>query len=297
MEPSEGFEGFVAAYEAGSISGGARELGVPRATLSRQITRLEKRLGVRLVHRDTRRFEPTEAGQTLYTRARRIVVESREAVHSVRRCDGKPRGVLRLSVPPSAESALAQMLIAFSEQFPEVRLQVQATTEHVDLRSGRFDVALRAGVIKDPDLIARVLLRSRSVLVGAPEYLARVGKPEDVGDLAEHRLLVGFAAGAQPARSWPLLDGGDVEVEPHLASNDLGLLREAARAGQGLALIPTLLVNRALESGELETLLEDEIGERSVLALVYPERDYLLPKVRAFVDHVVEWVGSGDFEP
>lgn len=293
MEPSDGFEAFVAAYEAGSITGGAERLGIPRATLSRQLSRLEARLGVRLVHRDTRRFDPTEAGQELYERARRIVAESREALEAVRRNDDVPRGLLRVSVPPSsADPAFSLMLVEFARQWPEVRMEVHASSQHVDLKAGRFDVALRAGVLRDPDLIARVLVETHVALVAAPAYLARRGTPTHPDQLADHDLLVGFDGGIVPSRRWPLLDGGFVAIEGHLASNDIDLIKAAAIDAHGLAMLPALVCVDELRAGQLVPVLTDQVGLHSTLALVYPERAYLLPKVRAFVDHVVRWSAS-----
>lgn len=295
VEPSDGFAGFVAAYEEGSVSGGARRMGIPRATLSRQLSRLEARLGVRLVHRDTRRFDPTEAGLELYERARRIVDESRAAVDALRRADGVPRGKLRLSMPPTPGGdnfGFDRMLIAFARIWPEVDLEVHTGSQHIDLRAARFDVALRAGIQRDPDLVARTLLDLPVHVVGAPRYLAAHGHPKRSEDLASHRLLVGFAGGVRPGRSWPLVHGGTLKVHAAFSSNDLLILRSAARDGLGLALLPELPIRRDLLDGALVPVLEDVVGTRNTLAVVYPSRAYLQPKVRAFVDHATAWVRS-----
>ena len=299
MGPAEGFEAFVAAYESGSISAGARLLGIPRATLSRQLSRLEERLGTRLVHRDTRSFHPTTAGDELYEPARRIVEESRAIVANLRRRDGKPRGRLRVSMPPHQGDEplrLDEMLCAFLQRYPDVTLEVHASLEHIDLSAARIDVALRAGVARPSNLIGRVVYETAVGVVGAPTYLAAHPAPTRAEDLVEHRLLLGFDAGQSPTQAWPLLEGGEVKVATLgvLVSSDILLLRTAARQGMGLALLPELVVAGDIASGRLVRVLDDQVGMRNTLSVVYPAKPYLLPKVRSFIDHVVEWLQGPD---
>ena len=294
-ELTAGFQPFVAIVERGSISAAARALGVPRATLSRQLASLEDELGVLLAHRSTRRLALTPAGEELYRRARLIVAQAEEARGVVARLDGVPRGLLRVSVPPGpAAQVLAGVLVTYLSRYPEVRVEVTATTRHVDLVAEGIDVALRAGRLDDPSLVARQLRRSDLIAVASPADLAARGTPVSPADLAGHDCLVGYDRGATPARAWPLRGGGTLPISGRLATNDLDLTLAAAEAGLGVALVPDLVAAAALAAGRLVVVLPDHIGISSVMALVYPSREHLDPKVRAFVDLAGEALRGAD---
>lgn len=272
---------FAAVVEAGSISSAARQLDLPRASLSRRITKLEATLGVRLLHRGTRRLVLTPAGEELYQRARRIVADAEAAWAAVRRLDGVPRGLLRVTVTGPIDRAL---VVGFLRDYPEIQLEVRHTTRVVDLVAEGIDVALRFGEVKDPNLVVRRLWSDRSVVVGSPEYLASAGAPTAASDLARHECLVAFAGEWAPQREWPLRGGGSVTVGGRLRCNDIGLLLDAAVAGLGLALLPSGLARRHVDAGSLVSLLEDEVGAEIPASLVYADREYIEPKVRAFID-------------
>lgn len=280
-------EGFVAIVEAGSVSAAARELGVPRATLSRQLSRLEEHLGVRLISRSTRRLVTTRAGQELYQRARQIVADTREAEQAIRAMDDVPRGLLRISAPSSPTGSVAKLVADFLHQFPLVQVEVLAENRHVDLVGEGIDVALRGGVISDPNLIQRILLRGRHTAMASPSYLERAGTPQTLEDLQTHACLVGFAGGHRPHRRWPLRSGGTVEVNGVHASNDLDCLRLWCLAGLGIALVPEELLLDEVECGQLVPVLAGEVGQETALAVVYPDRAFLQPHVRAFIDFSV----------
>lgn len=290
QEAAEGYEVFVAVVEAGSISAAARGLGTPRETLSRRLSRLEERLGVRLLHRQSRSLVVTPAGQALYDRARPLVAAAQEAEAAIRRLDGVPRGLLRVSMPPSSpDLPLSEFIFSFLKEHPEVQLELDTTARHVDLIGEGLDVALRAGVTTDPRLYARTLLHVRLVAVASPAYLARHGHPTTAADLAGHQLILGMQNGHSVPRSWPTLDGAGVPVRGRLCTNDIEVLQGAALAGHGIALLPDLKIKNALSTGALEVLLPDIVGAASSLSVVYVERKLMPPKVRAFVDHVVHW--------
>lgn len=282
----------VAVVEGGSLTAAAERLGVPRPTLSRRLSRLEAELGTRLVQRSTRSLSLTEAGQELYRHARPIVDAIETATTSVRARDAVPRGLLRLSMPPGGDALFGQMLAAFLAEHPQVRLEVHSTTRHVDLVAEGFDLAIRAGQTLHPSLVARKLADTHLLPVASPAYLARRGRPAEPADLAEHDCLVGFERGETPQRRWPLRDGGAVPVRGRLACNDLQVLVQACRADMGIALLPDTFVADDLATGRLERVLADEVGIRGQLALVFPERRLMLPRVRAFIDHVVAWSGD-----
>ncbi|TAK27519.1 MAG: LysR family transcriptional regulator [Myxococcaceae bacterium] len=280
---------FVRTVEARSISRAARELGVPRPTVGRRLARLEEKLGVRLLRRTTRTMVLTDAGEALYQRARGVIAAVREAEQSVRRSDDAVRGTLRVSAPPMNLVHFGAMISDFIGRYPDVRLELDLTTRHVDLAAGSYDVAIRAAAQLPPGLIARNLMRSRLVAVASPEYLARMGTPRRVTEIAKHACLVGFAQGEHPSTHWPLVRGGQVRVEALMASNDLGVLHTAALGGRGVALLPLPLVYDDVAAGKLAAVLPERLGGETQLAVVYPEREFVAPAVRAFVDAVVTW--------
>lgn len=245
---------------------------------------------MRLLRRTTRRLSPTEAGETLYRHARPIVDALQVADLAVRRTDGRPRGLLRISVPPSGRRGLSDLFLGYVEAHPLVQLEVTATNRPVDLMAGEADVALRAGTVMDPGLIARILHSTALLLVASPAYLASAGTPVTPAELSGHACLTGlFVRGEQPMAQWPLLDGGAVRITPRLSSNEMDLIVDAAVAGLGLTLLPRMRIEAELRSGALVPVLEEVVGARSTLAVVYPEREHLPAAVRTFVDHAVEW--------
>lgn len=286
---------FAKTVEARSLSRAAAELGVPRATVSRRLARLEERLGVRLLRRTTRSLAVTEAGEALLQHARVVLDAVRHAEASVRKADGAIRGELRVSVPPLVGTSFNAMIGDFVRRYPEVRLHVHTAAQHVDLQRGAYDVALRAGPAIEPGLVARTLARTPLLAVASPAYLEAHGTPRTRRDLRHHRCLMGFARGELPESHWPS-SGGRFQVEGALFANSIGLLCDAALQGLGIALLPLLVVQPHLESGALVHVLPGAIQAESQLAVVYPERELMPPQLRAFVDAVVAWA-EGEIAP
>jgi DNA-binding transcriptional LysR family regulator len=284
---------FVKVVDCHSVSRAAAELGVPRATLSRRLARLEERLGARLLRRSTRSLSLTDAGESFNRHARIVLEAVANAEASVRQVDDAVRGALRVSVPPIVTESFRALICAFTERYPEVRLQVHFSSRIVDLRRDGYDVALRASTEMEPGLIARPLAREPILAVASPAYLAAHGTPRTRRDLAQHRCLMGFARGELPQSHWGA-GGSKLHVEGVLFSNDLELLRDAALRGLGIAYLPLTVVHAALESGALMPVLLDVLRGEALLAVVYPERQFVPPAVRAFIDAVVEWA-PGEF--
>jgi DNA-binding transcriptional LysR family regulator len=287
-EPVETAEllAFTRTVDAKSLSRAAAEMGVPRATVSRRLARLEERLGARLLRRTTRSLVLTDAGDALYRHARIVLDAVKQAEQSVRRTDDAVRGDLRVSVPPIQDPGFFATVCDFARRHPEVRVQIHFSTRHVDLLREGYDVALRAGQLAESGLVARTLMRSRLVGVASPEYLAAHGTPRTRRDLRHHRCLMGFARGELPQTHW-VPRRGQVRVEGTFFTNDVRLLAEAAVRGLGIAFLPLSVVGRYLESGALVQVLARILDGDSQLALVYPEREFVAPAVRAFIDAVV----------
>jgi DNA-binding transcriptional LysR family regulator len=281
-------ETFVAVVEGGTFSAASRSLGLPVSTISRQVSRLEERLGVRLLNRTTRKVTPTGPGQSYFERARRIVAESREADEEVRQLHGEPRGLLRISAPPSGLRAtqVEDLVTAFMQRYPQIEVELVAESRYVDLVAEGYDLALRGGILKDSSLTARRLLRMTSRLIASPAYLERRGRPRRVADLARHQLIVQRAPGRHPR--WPLAPRGSFAVRGRLTTNDLAMARAAALAGLGIAYMPLVLVDQEIAAGLLEQVLPNAVGrDTDGLHLVYPQGRLLAAKVRAFIDFAV----------
>lgn len=290
-----GLDAYVAVVDAGSIAEAARELGVPRPTLSRQLKRLEHDLGVQLLHRSTRRLALTPAGEELHRRARHIVAETRAAEAALRDLEGGPHGDLRISLPSSpAASVFGEAIAQFAALYPRVRLAVTSTNRHVDLLAEGIDVALRGGVVRDETLMQRVLSRGEVWAVASPTYLDRRGRPVHPDALAGHSCLVGFAGTQRPEQRWPLFHGGQVPVNPTHASDDLQVLRALALNHLGIALAPGQVVVDDVRAGRLERVLPGVVGRKVGISVVYLAQDPLPQRVRAFVDHLVAWAGTNE---
>jgi DNA-binding transcriptional LysR family regulator len=279
---------FTRAVEAKSLSRASAELGVPRATVSRRLQRLEERLGTRLLRRTTRSLVLTSAGDTFYRHARLVLDAVKSAEASVRATGMVIAGDLRVSVPPMLDDGFFAMLGEFAKAHPAVRLQVHFSSRHVDLRRDGYDVALRAGIVLEPGLVARTLGRSQVIGVASPGYLAQHGTPRRAKDLAAHRCLLGFTRGELPQMHWPI-GGAQVHVEGMFFSNEIRLLADAAVRGLGIALLPWSLVADDIASGTLVQVLPGVLEAESRIAIVYPERELVPPQVRAFVDTVIAW--------
>lgn len=289
-EPLETSEllAFAKTVEARSLSRAAAELGVPRATISRRLARLEERLGVRLLRRTTRSLALTDAGEALHRHARIVLDAVHHAEASVRKTDDAVRGELRVSVPPMLDPTFSAMICDFARRYPAVRLHVHSSTQLVDLQRGGYDVALRASSAIEPGLVARTLAREPGFAVASPAYLEAHGTPRTRRDLRHHRCLMGFARGELPQTQWPF-SGGKFQVEGAFFTNDINLLCDAAIAGLGIAVLPLMLVRPHLESGALVQVLPGAIQAESHIAVVYPEREFMSPQLRAFIDALVAW--------
>jgi DNA-binding transcriptional LysR family regulator len=294
QDPLESAEllAFCKTVDAKSLSRAAAELGVPRATISRRLARLEQRLGARLLRRTTRSLTLTHAGDALYRHARLALEAVARAEASVRPSDQVIRGDLRVSVLPIATPKFYQMLCEFSRKYPELRVHVHVSTQHVDLNRDGYDAAIRASSELEPGLVARTLTRAKMIAVASPAYLAKSGKLRGIRDLRQHRCLLGFARGELPQTHWPLAGQGKVPVDGVFVSNEPPLVCAAALAGLGIALLPTVLVDDLVESGALIHVLPGLVEADSRIAVVYAERELMPPQVRAFVEAVAAWASA-----
>ncbi|HTW37132.1 MAG TPA: LysR substrate-binding domain-containing protein [Steroidobacteraceae bacterium] len=293
MQPLEDFYYFAKVLEHGSYAQASRALGIPKSRLSRHVSALEARLGVRLVQRSTRRFAVTDVGQDVYRHAQAMLAEADAAVEAVEFARAEPRGVIKVSCPVAlAQTALAHILPEFLARYPRVRLRVHVSNRRVDVLNEGFDAALRVRTRPSGEdgLIMRTFREVCELLVASPAYLERTGRPSEPRELAARETL-GFEPEAE-RQSWELIgpqgEPARVEVTPRIVCHDFTVLKSAVVAQLGIALLPESVVRSELSSGTLERVLPDWNVPQGVFHVVFPSRRGMLPAVRAFIDFLAE---------
>lgn len=299
-EPLAGIPEFVAVADARGFSAAARRLGVAKPLLSERVARLERRLGVRLFHRSTRKLALTEAGQLYREHAGRILAEAAAAEVMLQALSGEPRGLLRVTAPVHCANVLvAPLLPAFRAVHAEILVEVIADDELRDLTGEAVDVAIRFALLEQPSTVARRLAPLRYLLCASPAYLARRGVPDRPEALRAHDCLLYSAAPAWD--EWVFRDraraGGITRVRPTgpVRSSSGTVLREVAVAGGGIALLSTFNAGDELRAGRLLPVLPDwplaGLDGRAIWA-VYTGRRAIPPKTRAFVDFLARHIGD-----
>jgi DNA-binding transcriptional LysR family regulator len=292
MDQLSALKAFCRVVEAGGFSAAAAEINVSHTVMSRQVSHLEALLGAQLLNRTTRRLALTEAGQTYYERARRILDDLQDADLAVSRHHTVPRGTLRINAPMAFGTLdMGRWLPAFMARYPELKVDLVCNDRFVDLIEEGFDVAVRlARDMPDSSLMARKLTTTVSMLVASPDYLKRRGTPSVPADLSGHNCLT-YTLIPKP-NEWVLtsLEGArsTISVSGSFQSNTGIALRSAALAGVGIAASASFIVHDDLIRGDLVPVLPDyRMPPRDIYA-VYPYNRHLSPKVRAFVDFASE---------
>lgn len=291
MSTFDAMEVFVRVVQAGGFSAAARALDMTPSAVSKQIGRLEDRLGARLFTRTTRRFALTEEGRAFHDRALGILADVAEAEQAVSDLRGELRGTLRLNVPVAfGRLHVAPLLPDFLAAHPQLRIDVTLNDRFVDLVEEGVDLVIRIGDLADSSLIARRLAANRRLVCAAPAYLAQHGAPDTPSDLAGHNCLVYTYRASR--NDWHFLgpDGAQqtVHVSGNLEANSAEALHAAVRRGLGLGLLPHWLVGRDLIEGTLVEALPGFHMPDSAIFAVYPPGRHLSPKVRGFVDFLAD---------
>ncbi len=285
---------FIKVVDTKSFTAAADRLNLSKSVVSRRIGELENRLGARLLNRTTRKLSLTEVGQAYYERCSRILADLEEAEQAVADLHAAPRGRLRVNAPVSfGVRHLAPAVAEFLNRYPLIEVDLELNDRFVDLVDEGYDLAIRIGRLRDSSLIARRLAPARAVVCASPAYLERHGTPQTPEDLSNHRCLI--YTNLPTPEIWHFKVDGEVRgvrVSGPMRGNNGDLLRDAAIAGVGIVLSPTFLCGDALSSGALRAFLSDcMIAEASVNA-VYPQNRHLSPKVRVFVDFLVQRFGQ-----
>jgi DNA-binding transcriptional LysR family regulator len=282
--PYQLLSAFVAVAEQASFTKAARKLGVGKGTVSRAVAELERQLGMELLHRTTHTVALSTAGVALYERTAPHLAALDVAVLKLPESATEPSGELRLTTPPDfGVAVLPELLLQFARRYPKISLDVWLTNTNIDLVKEGFDLAIRAGpALKDSTLTARRLGGGRVGFFASPEYLARRGKPKEPND-ADHDWLLHRAL----RRSVKPFQSGT----PRILCDDMLLIRELARKGAGIGLLPLAFAAPYVQDGSLEEVPVSLPGGISGgLFLVYPSSGEVPRKVTAFRDFLLDWL-------
>lgn len=279
---------FLRVLDLGSISAAARQLDLSVAVASQRLKRLEQALGVRLLHRTTRRLQATAEGHALAARGRMLVEELEALGQSLRQAGSEVSGTLRVTMSASfGRQHVSPLLPDFMALYPGVRLHIHLSDQLVDLVQEGFDLAIRIGALDDSGLVARRIASNQRVLCASPAFLQRHGTPRTPADLARFDCLLLFGRHGRQV-NWQLQgrDGAwhEVAVSGPLESNLGELLRDAAVAGQGIATHSLWHIADDLAAGRLVRVLPEYQLRDTGIHAVMPERRYIPPRVRVFVD-------------
>lgn len=290
MDDNEVFDGliiFCAVADTLGFSSAALRLGHTPSHVSKEIARLEQRLGARLFNRTTRSVSLTEAGQRFHRDARQLVADAKLAERRLRDLSTAPTGDLKISVPVAfARSWLDDWLGEFLKTYPEIRLDMEASERLVDIVAEGFDVVVRAGYLDDSDLVAKKLATSRRIIVASPDYLDRNGVPKTPEDLIHHQ-IIDFSM-RKSIGQWSFIDRAGkrrtVSLSPRVECNSAETEEALAADGIGITALPEFACARAISQGRLVPILEDYEEPPIGLYAIYPSRRQLAAKVRVFVD-------------
>lgn len=277
---------FVAVIESGSFSQAAERLNMTKSAVSKRISALEENLGLRLFHRSTRKITLTEAGEEFSDYARNAWYIAKEGIDAATVHQGKPKGTLKINAPMTfSRLHLVPHLKEFTELYPEIKIILNMDDKVVEMIQGGYDVGIRIGELKDSSLIAKKLSGCHSVVCASPKYLEQHGTPKTPADLKSHNCIYYslFQAGVE----WTFFHQGEkhkVEPKGNVIVNNSDAICEMLLQGLGICQMPTFIVQKYLNTGQLTQVLNQyQLPEHNIYA-VYPERRHTPAKVKVFID-------------
>lgn len=299
METGAAMRLFAAVVDAGSFSEAGRRLGLAPSSVSRGVSSLEDKLGVRLLDRTTRRLALTEAGRLYHESASRVLADMEAANQAVSRFEAAPRGTLRLNTGVVfGRLHIAPALPEFLRRYPEITVDLTLTDNYVDLVEEGADLAIRIGELRDSALIARKLAPNRRIICASPAYFEAHGRPEKPTDLCRHNCLAyKYQAGGKLTWRLRAPDGEDhaLAVEGNLYVNNADALHACALEGLGIVILPSWVVGPDIQAGKLCNAFPGwqvtPTAMDTAIYAVYPHNRHLSPRVRAFIDYLVEVIG------
>ena len=285
---------FVAVVENDGFSAASRALGISKSAVSKRINQLEDHLGVRLLHRTTRKLSLTEAGERYFEHAAQALTAAGQAEDAVTELQGEPQGKLKISSPMSfGRLHVAPLIPIFMKRYPKILIDLVMDDRNIDLVAEGFDVAIRSGDMPASTLIARKLAPLRQVLCASPDYIDRYDMPVTPSELSERNCILFSYSG--DANEWTLNKGGKSEavlVSGSYRVNNSEAILVALREGIGIGRLPTFVAGPDLREGNLVRILESYHIPDHTFYAVFPERQYLPAKVRAFLDFSINYFGG-----
>jgi LysR family transcriptional activator of dmlA len=287
---SSEMEFFCLLVRVGSLSAAARELDITTPAVSKRLTQMEARLGVRLLNRTTRRMGLTPEGEVYLAHARRILADIGDMEQLVSNSFADPKGLLRVNATLGfGRSHIAPLISDFAKRFPDVRVQLQLTVDPPPLTDDAFDVCIRFGELPDARMIARRIAPNRRLICAAPDYLNKKGMPQVPHELAQHNCIA-IRQGDEAYGIWHLTSGQrteTVKVRGTLSTNDGEIAVNWALAGHGLIIRAEWDIAKYIASGRLRQVLANWQTPQADIYAVYPQRHQTAARVRAFVDFMV----------
>lgn len=275
---------FVTVVDCGSFTKASDQLDIPLSSISRKMAQLEERLGVRLLHRTTRKLQLTDIGTTYHAHCKRMMNEVDEAEFAVKQLQSEPSGLMRIVAPFSFDSSFAsQMMSSFLKAHPKISMDLVQSTRDIDLIEERFDCAFKMGPLNDSSLISRSFGSVSAILCASPRYLEFNGTPETIADLHNHTLI------GLPLIKWEFGNNGrsDEEFSFRIKTTEITMARQFVLDGCGIALLPSIHMMELLEQGEVVQILP-EAEYKMHMYLVYPSNRQISTRLRSFIDHTIE---------
>ncbi len=284
---------FVAVADAGSLSEAARRLGTTKSAVTERVQQLERRLGASLLER-SRPVRTTASGKIFYEHCVRILTEVGAAESTVADVYSSLRGNLRVAIPMAFGMAyLTQMLVRFAGQYPDLCLDIESDDRYANMHDENFDLAIRLGDLQDSNLVAQAMAVNRHLICASPEYLLKNGVPQRPIDLQDHDGLM--YANREPSGTWQLPVHGipqSFRLRTKLRTDSGYHLLEAAKAGLGLAILPSFLASRSIAAGELQIVLPEFSPSGGYVSAIYRRTQRSSPKIQMLVSFLVEQLGT-----
>jgi len=285
---------FVEVINAGSFTKAADSTGHSTSYISKEVNKLEDRLGVRLINRTTRSISLTPEGELYFQQCQQIIDDAHQAESSVNQRQLEPKGLLKVSCPISfGMPHLKPILAKFLALYPKVNLDLNMTGRQVDVVADGFDVVIKTAIeLEDSSLISRLLMKSNGVTVASPKYLAEYGKPSHPSELSQHKTITYSYAKTPNTWQYQTKKGESISVQldSRMITNSPEMELELALAGQGITRMPKFNLSDKLATGELVTLFDDYQKTPINVYLVYASKKHMSAKVRCFIDFVMQEV-------
>tara|TARA_R110001592_G_scaffold248308_1_gene510585 strand:- start:53912 stop:54865 length:954 start_codon:yes stop_codon:yes gene_type:complete len=275
---------FAIVVSTGSFTKAAEKLKLPKSTVSRKVSQLEKRVGVRLINRTTRNLKPTETGKLYFSQCQKMLEQAEEADRIVNNMQSEPSGLLRISTPLSFGTPFfIDVIKQFLVKYPKVNVEIISDNKQIDMLEQEVDIAFRVGPLSDSSLIARNIGTARLSLCATQDYINKYGEPKTIQDLEKHTCI------SHPVSPWILqTSNGKVEFQPksRMIANDMEMIRKMVREGFGIGAVPQILISEDIKNKSLIKILPDTPFQERTFYLVYPSRREPPSKVVAFTDFI-----------